>query len=332
MVEITDDQLYESFHFFHGLRRDLETGLDDARNRILHIDLARYLQADPNGQGLVFTSLDYHGSSPTIDAEVSPEGRYTDGLSPYELLGSQPVDNIDPEGLFLHDEEYANSLIVTRDWDDIYDSIAGDGSAYLGVQGAATWGGFWGGNVTALPRFAKGMRGVSEGVSEFADDYAEQVMYLPVEGAFVAVGGGLFGKFAAVGQDVQRATNRGSRFASIALRRWRGHHAYPKWMGGDRLQWLVTKAKLPWRLHKKLEREIRQAMREAGLMLPIGGIRGSKQRWLQYFSKNPGEQRRALDVLIRVYKDFDQRNGTPLMKALRRTLRDKRFEFFEYLE
>jgi hypothetical protein len=67
-------------------------------------------------------------------------------------------------------------------------------------------------------------------------------------------------------------------------------------------------------------------------MLPIGGIRGSKQRWLQYFSKNPGEQRRALDVLIRVYKDFDQRNGTPLMKALRRTLRDKRFEFFEYLE
>jgi hypothetical protein len=73
MIEVTDDLLYESFHFARGLRRDIETGLDDARNRDLHIDTGRYLQADPNGQGLVFTSLDYHGSSPTIDADVSVE-------------------------------------------------------------------------------------------------------------------------------------------------------------------------------------------------------------------------------------------------------------------
>ena len=74
--------------------------------------------------------------------------------------------------------EIEDGVLVSRDWDDIYDSIVGNGSAYLGVQGAATWGAFWGGNVTEAPRGAVGFAGVSQGVSEFADDYADGVIDL----------------------------------------------------------------------------------------------------------------------------------------------------------
>lgn len=116
----------------------------------------------------------------------------------------------DAEGSESARDAGVNELMVTRDWDDIYESIVGNASAYLGVQGAATWGAFWGGNVTLLPRGALLAGRLSEGVSEFADYYAEQVMWLPVEGALAGIGS--FGNFAAVG-----STARGTRYARFTI-------------------------------------------------------------------------------------------------------------------
>jgi RHS repeat-associated protein len=323
-VQATTEALWQPFGFQGGWY-DQETGLICFGHRCYDPRTGRWLQADPYSTGLVYTSaLAFNGQAMSADPDLSTELQYANGLSLYEYVGSNPIDRRDPSGLMFEDEGYRDDLLITRDWDDIYESITDNGSAYLGAQGAATWGAFWGGNVTALPKFANGMAGVSEGFSEFADYYADQVISLPIQGVFAAGSVAGAGRFIAAGQQGGRA----GRYAAIAFRQRKGHHSFPKWMGGFSKQWM---ADIPWKnpaLHQRLEQRIREAM-GAAFQRPIGSAAGSTKKWERYFRDNPGEQRRALEVLRRVYKEFDRQYGTRLTESLRRTLKEDLFEFYE---
>jgi hypothetical protein len=88
-----------------------------------------------------------------------------------------PITNRDPTGLCACPDD---PIMISRDWDDIYDSITANGSAYLGAQGAATFGAFWGGNVALAPRGAAAFSEISQGVSDLADQYAEEFIELPM--------------------------------------------------------------------------------------------------------------------------------------------------------
>ncbi len=62
--------------------------------------LGRFMQADPNGTGLVLTSgLSYHGSNPTVTVSMAYELQYGDGMNFYEYLRSNPPNRTDPSGL-----------------------------------------------------------------------------------------------------------------------------------------------------------------------------------------------------------------------------------------
>jgi hypothetical protein len=290
---------------------DQETGKYNNLNRIYSALLGRYPQRDPSGLGLHLASLGWNAATPGVSAEVAPEMHYPDGLSLYEALGSNPIDRTDPLGLMFNDPDYEGSLVITRDWDDIYESIAGDGRAYLGVQGAATWGTAWGGNVASLPRFASGMRGVSEGVSDFADYYAEQVIYLPIEGVFAAGSVAGAGRFIAAGS----AAQTGSRFARIA-RRIERHHPIPKFLGGEKWQQLERLSKY---VHDKFHALLREKLRDQGFPdRLLGGPGGSRDAWLAYFKTNPGAQVKAFTAIIDASHAIDRTFGTSLVQAVRR--------------
>ena len=180
------------------------------RNRFYDPILSRFIQRDPNATGLpLVLEPAFGGSSLGPEAEViNIATHYSNGLNTFAFGGGNPVIQTDPMGLFFS-EAPAAGLLIARDFDAIWDSIVGNGKAYLGVQGAATFGGFWGENVAVLPKGALGAAGLSMGFSDFADFYAEQVMSLPVDGVLAGMGG--FGKIAAVGS----ASGKGSRFARL---------------------------------------------------------------------------------------------------------------------
>jgi RHS repeat-associated protein len=96
-----------------------------------------------------------------------------------------------------------------------------------------------------------------------------------------------------------------------------GHHPYPKYLGGPRDQELAFIKKS---LHMAFHGDLQAALKEAGLPLPMGGRTGSTQAWAQYFAANPGAERKALQVLIKVTKDFDKANGTKISAYLQSAL------------
>jgi hypothetical protein len=198
-------------------------GLCHARNRWYDPVTGRWTTRDPNETALpVITATAMNGQS--LDIVFGPFellSHYGDGMNLYAYLGSNPANGFDPLGLSEFD------LLVVRDWDNIWESIVGNGSAYLGVQGAATWGAAWGGNVASLPQFAGHMMGVSQGFSDFADAYAEEVIWLPISAgvqgfaAFNSVAkvsasqSRRFGAFAAVGAVGKLADEGYDSFAAL---------------------------------------------------------------------------------------------------------------------
>ncbi len=189
---------------YTGQRYDAGLGTYHFWARTYDPQTGRWLQRDKLGL-LSLTEIELgSGATGPLPSVESPSGaaasEYADAFSLYVYARSTPSNAVDPDGR-------ESNLIITRDWDDIYDSIVGNGSAYLGVQGAATFGATWGGNVTVLPDGAMAAAGISEGFSDFADEYANQVRFLPIEGALAGLGG--FARFAAVG-------TKGTRFARAA--------------------------------------------------------------------------------------------------------------------
>ncbi len=84
----------------NGLILDRETGLYYNRARYYDPLLSRFLQADPNGTGLVASGmLLRNGSSPGLAPAVNAAGQYADGMNVYEYALSGPSYAVDPRGL-----------------------------------------------------------------------------------------------------------------------------------------------------------------------------------------------------------------------------------------
>jgi RHS repeat-associated protein len=121
--------------FHKGLWRDHETGTYQNRNRFYIPALGRFGQPDPYGSGLVLaTALLRNGQVASAAAGVSSTAQYADGMSPYQYVGSSPVMNRDPSGLFaLQDLLTAQSLSA-------YLRTTGT-FAGIGLAGAGVFGG-----------------------------------------------------------------------------------------------------------------------------------------------------------------------------------------------
>ena len=84
----------------NGLILDRETGLYYNRARYYDPLLSRFLQADPNGTGLMAASaLLRNGSLPGVAPGLSTGGQYEDGMGLHSYLGSSPLVALDPSGL-----------------------------------------------------------------------------------------------------------------------------------------------------------------------------------------------------------------------------------------
>jgi len=80
--------------------------------------LGRFLQADPNGTGLVMApGLPYHGINPTVTVSMAYELQFGDGMNFYEYLRSNPGVGTDPSGLKAWGFDYfAGGDQVEQDW------------------------------------------------------------------------------------------------------------------------------------------------------------------------------------------------------------------------
>ncbi len=95
-----------------------------------------------------------------------------------------------------------------------------------------------------------------------------------------------------------------------------GHHPMPKFMGGRGEQELVDLYKS---LHEKFHATLAAELKEAGLP-PVGGKTGSTVEWLKHFELNPGTRERAVEILRKATRDFDQEHGTSILPALEKEL------------
>jgi hypothetical protein len=71
---------------------------------VYHVQTGRFLQADPNasGQPLIYNAGWFHGVAPSVAViGFDIEERYRDGANLYQYLGSNPLTNSDPLGLFI---------------------------------------------------------------------------------------------------------------------------------------------------------------------------------------------------------------------------------------
>jgi hypothetical protein len=283
------------------------------------------MQRDPNETALVLAILSTGAAASLPVAHMPTHEQYADGMSLYAHARSNPKSLGDPSGLsaewFFGSPAYeASDILLSRDWDRLYESITGRRFAYLGVQGAGTWGAFWGGNVTALPKFAAGMAGVSEGMFDYAEFYAEEVMWLPVTGALA--GAGQFGHYAAIGVTAKRG-RQGTWLARVA-NRIEKHHAIPKFLGGGKWQRL---ARLPKHVHDEFHHLLRENLARAGFPrnMLFGGKTGSKDAWRRTFGENPAAFRLAYDAIVDASRTIDYRYSTDLVSSFWREIMKGRF-------
>ena len=95
------------------------------------------------------------------------------------------------------------------------------------------------------------------------------------------------------------------------------HHGLPKFMGGRVDQELADVYKS---LHVKFHRNLSDALGEAGFPR-VGGKGGGTLDWGTHFNKNPGSYEKAIGVLQRVTRDFDEAHGTSISPYLEKELR-----------
>ncbi|MBL8771335.1 MAG: hypothetical protein JNK30_08120 [Phenylobacterium sp.] len=65
--------------------------------------------------------------------------------------------------------------------------------------------------------------------------------------------------------------------------------------------------------------DLAKALKEAGFPR-VGGRGGGTEDWTEYFRLNPEKQDEAIEILQRVTRDFDRKNGTKISKYLDDTL------------
>ncbi len=185
----------------------------DNRNRRYDPSLGRFTQRDPNKTAIpLLLGMARSGAEALVPTAVpNIEGLYKDGMNLYAYAAANPADHVDPSGLSAAIPE--DELLLVRNFQAIWDSIVGCGEAYLGVQGAATFGAFWGANVTVLPKGAHAAAEVSQGFSDYADFYAEQLILLPFDVA--TAGAGRLARLAYVGSKVHRAGKTFRTFKSF---------------------------------------------------------------------------------------------------------------------
>jgi RHS repeat-associated protein len=96
-------------HFHQGLYADHETGLIHNRARAYNPRIGRFNERDPNGSGVLLTSvLARNAMSRQVFSSVDAGGMYVDGLNPYEYLRTNPTNGTDPTGQFT----YMDTLIT----------------------------------------------------------------------------------------------------------------------------------------------------------------------------------------------------------------------------
>lgn len=86
------------------------------------------------------------------------------------------------------------------------------------------------------------------------------------------------------------------------------HHALPKFMGGRIDQELADVYKS---LHRKFHGNLADALGEAGFPR-VGGKNGGTFDWGDHFADNPGSYEKAIGILQRVTRDFDEAHGTSI--------------------
>lgn len=91
-----------------------------------------------------------------------------------------------------------------------------------------------------------------------------------------------------------------------------GHHTLPKFMGGPVKQRLF---KIHRSLHDDLHAELAKAYKQVGFP-KIGGRGGGAEVWKVEFARNPQRRTEAIDILRRVTREFDRKNGTKISPYL----------------
>ena len=145
-----------------------------------------------------------------------------------------------------------------------------------------------------------------------AKDLDEIVAGIPAFFSGVGAGADLL---AALGPEAETAVAEGiaespaMKTAGDAIHR---HHIDPKYMGGAEDGETVDLEK---RLHQEFHRMLEKAHREAGFP-PRGGINGSRVKWAEHYTKNPGSREKAYDILQRVAREFDEVHKTDIRSRL----------------
>jgi hypothetical protein len=104
-----------------------------------------------------------------------------------------------------------------------------------------------------------------------------------------------------------------------------GHHALPKFLGGDAKQVLSN---IDSGVHSELHSVLRQNLKDAGIPLNVGGRGGSAADWARYMNANPGAQRTAFDAVLDASRAVDARNGTSITQDVWRNIMSDRFTPF----
>ena len=131
-------------------------------------------------------------------------------------------------------------------------------------------------------------------------------------------GAGLGGELlSALGPEAETAVAEGiaeSPAAKAAAQATHSHHVNPKYMGGaadgERVD-LVDD------LHRRFHSMLGKAHREAGFP-PVGGKSGSKMRWDEHYDLYPASRERAMEILRRVSREFDEIHGTNIRSKIRK--------------
>ena len=109
-----------------GLWYDYETGQYQNRGRHYSPTLGRFLQRDPNEQGLMLaTALARNAQTQLVLASLRANAQYADGMSLYQYLGGNPMRGQDPSGLLSFDA-FGGFQDRTLDWFAETEDIADD--------------------------------------------------------------------------------------------------------------------------------------------------------------------------------------------------------------
>lgn len=100
------------------------------------------------------------------------------------------------------------------------------------------------------------------------------------------------------------------------------HHPLAKFLGGHPNQFL---SRIPREVHHEFHRLLREELRAAGLNLPIGGVTGSTQKWIEYLGADSVRQRKAFDAILKASRAIDAKHGTEITSKVWENLTGQKF-------